>query len=59
MEEELQGKELPQTFKDYQLDPRKKDYCSHHSGGRTLTEAGASLLPVDVKVLAVTDFFGS
>lgn len=28
-------------------------------GGRTLTEAGASLLPVDVRVLAVTDFFGS
>lgn len=24
-----------------------------------LTEAGASLLPVDVSVLAVTDFFGS
>lgn len=28
-------------------------------GGRKLTEAGASLLPVEVRVLAVTDFFGS
>lgn len=28
-------------------------------GGRKLTEAGASLLPVEVSVLAVTDFFGS
>lgn len=53
------GVKLPGAFEGSQLDPREQGYCSHGKGGGTLTEAGASLLPVDVSVLAVTDFFGS